>query len=157
MQAVGGKLSVMRVILLQDVRNVGRIHDVKEVADGFAANFLLPRKLAEVATEASMGRIEAIRKKTAEEAAAEEKRLGEAVDSLRGKKITISARATEKGGLFEAVSAKLIARRIKDEYGIEFPQEEVTLGTIKTVGEHSAQLSSKEKRAELILVISALA
>lgn len=146
----------MKVILLMDVRGIGRKFDVKNVADGYAMNFLLPRKLAETATGTRLKEVEEMKLKREAEAAALEKARMREIDSLRGSKIEIKAKATPKGGLFEAVDKDVIARAIREQKSIEVPAEAIKLDRpLKTIGEHAVTLAYKTKKAELAVVISA--
>src|SRR5665213_1969010 len=96
----------MKVILLKDVRGLGVHHAIKDVSDGYAINFLLPQKLAEAATEEKVKRL-AQQKETHEaEVLAQEAALDMTVASAEGKTISLTARATEKGGLFKALTVK---------------------------------------------------
>lgn len=148
----------MRVILLQDVRNVGRKSEVKNVADGFAMNFLFPRKFAEVATDAVVRRLEEEKKTKTEEAVAKERVLGNMIDSLRNAEVNVSVRATDKGGLFKSVDSEVIAKAIRMQKSLEIPEEVIQIETpIKTTGKHVISLVHKTKKADLIVsVIPAL-
>ncbi|HVV15438.1 MAG TPA: 50S ribosomal protein L9 [Candidatus Paceibacterota bacterium] len=148
----------MKVILLKDVRGVGAHGDVKHVADGYALNFLFPHRMAEAATEDKIQKIAA--QKAAHEAEAQkaEAELTDKIMGLRGKRVALSARATEKGGLFKALAAKDIARAIKAEHDIDIPEDSVYLpDPIKTVGEHQALLKSKTQKVELAVSVVAAA
>src|SRR5205823_10339404 len=68
-------------------------------------------------------------------------------------KITISVRATPKGGLFKSIGTGEIARAIKDQKDIDIPEEAVLSEPIKTTGEHAAQLQSKNARATITIII----
>jgi large subunit ribosomal protein L9 len=144
----------MKVILLKDVRSVGQHGEVKNVADGYAINFLFPKKLAEPATEERVANIAAQKKAHDAEVEKEESVLTEKVMSLRGKKVAIQARATEKGGLFKAIAAKDIAKAIKAEHEVELPEDAIEVPEhIKTTGEHPVILSSKTQKVELIVAV----
>ena len=146
----------MKVILLKDVKGVGQRHEIKTVADGYAVNFLFPNKAAEVATEEKIKQFEKQREAREAEAKKGEEQLANKIMSLKGKKVTISSRATEKGGLFKAMAAKDIAKGILAEHSLEIPDEYIHIATpIKTVGEHTVQLSSKTNKAELTVVMVA--
>lgn len=146
----------MKVILLKDVRGVGQHMEVKDVSDGYATNFLLRNKLAEPATEEKVKQLEA-RRAAAEEAVKKEAEvLDKKVLSLKGKGISLSLKASEKGGLFKTVTAKDIAKAILAEHALEIPEQSVVVATpIKTVGEHMVMLESKNQKIELKVVISA--
>jgi large subunit ribosomal protein L9 len=146
----------MQVILLKDVRGVGHINEIKNVADGYAVNFLFKNKLAEAATQEKIASIAAKQKAHEAELEKIEQELTQKVASLRGKKITISARATEKGGLFKQITPKDIAHQVVVEHKVALPETAVSLPEhLKTVGEHTVTLHSKTIKAELTLEIKA--
>lgn len=145
----------MKVILLKDVRGCGQANTVVSVADGYAANFLLPHKYAVAATaekvkemEAKKAELDAIRVK-------EEEQLTAKVKSLEGKSVTIAARATEKGGLFKSLGAHDISKAIREQLSLEIPEPAIEVEPIKTVGEHKVALSSKHSKAQMTLVVAA--
>ena len=146
----------MKVILLKDVKGVGQRHEIKTVADGYAVNFLFPNKAAEVATEEKIKQFEKLRLAHEAEVQKAEEQLANKVASLKGKKITLVLKATEKGGLFKAVAAKDITKAILGEHSIEIPEDSIHISTpIKTVGEHTLQLSSKNNKVELEVIVNA--
>ncbi len=148
----------MKIILLKDVRGIGMHGDVKNVADGYAHNFLLPQKLAEPATEDKVKEMEGRKQEHAAAMQKEEAALTEKIMQLRGKKVVLSARATEKGGLFKAIAAKDVIRAIKAEHEIDIPEEALEFSEhIKTVGEHTALLKSKTQKVELVVAVVAAA
>lgn len=131
----------MKVILTQDVKGSGKKGDLLNVADGYAKNFLLKKGLAVVADAQAMNE-----RKTKEEAAAHHAQVAldqakEEASKLDGKKVTVSAKAGEKGRLFGKVTAKEIADAVQKEYGIEVNKKKVTLKTdIKNFGEYSFEI-----------------
>lgn len=146
----------MKVILLKDVRGVGSVRDIKDVADGYAINFLFPRKFAEPATEEKVRQME--RHKEAHEADLQkaEEDLTKKVQSLNGKTVAIQSRATEKGGLFKAVGTGDVARAIREQHSLEIPEAAVSVREpIKTVGEHMVELHSKSVQANFGVVVTA--
>lgn len=145
----------MKVILLKDVRGCGQANTIVDVAQGYAANFLLPHKYAIAATDDKVKEMEA--KKAQHEAAKAEaeEQLSKKVKSLEGKKVTITARATEKGGLFKALGAADIVKAVRAEHSLEIPEASIDTDPIKTVGEHKVRLSSKNSKAELAIIIAA--
>ncbi|MES2203551.1 MAG: 50S ribosomal protein L9 [Patescibacteria group bacterium] len=146
----------MKVILLKDVRGVGMHGTVKEVADGYAINALFPKKLAEPATEEKIKQIQANIAAREAEVYQKEEQLTSKVVSLRGKKVSIQSRATEKGGLFKTVAAGDIVKAIRAEHNLEIPEEAVHIAaSIKTLGEHTIELASKTQKVDFIIVITA--
>ncbi|HEY5383058.1 MAG TPA: 50S ribosomal protein L9 [Candidatus Paceibacterota bacterium] len=146
----------MKVIFLKDVKRVGQHGEIKNVADGYAANFLFPQKLAEPATDEKVAQFEKQKAARAAELAILEEQQDKKVASLRGKKVTISARATEKGGLFKTITTKDIAKAILGEHSLEIGEDMLHIADpIKTVGEHKVTLQSKNQKAELGVIIKA--
>lgn len=126
----------MKVILLQDVRGSGKKDQIIEVSDGFARNYLLPRKLAKEATAEAINSIEKAKsaakhredlKKAEAEAKARE---------LKGKVVQISVRGGESGKLYGAITGDQIAQAIKEQYGMEIDKRKVeTDGAIRSAGQ----------------------
>ena len=146
----------MKIILLKDIRGVGMHGDIKNVADGYAINGLFPKKLAEAATAEKIAEVEAKRAAHEAEMQKEAEQLDNKVAALRGKTITISSRATEKGGLFKTVHEKDVAKAILGEHALAIPEDAITFPEpIKTVGEHLVLLKSKNQKAELGVVVVA--
>lgn len=131
--------------------------EIKTVADGYAINALFPQKLAQPATPEKIAEVEAARAAREAEAAKEQEQLDNKVMSLRGKKVTLSGRATEKGGLFKAVHEKDVAKAILAEHALAIPEDAIRfVESIKTVGEHVVMLHSKSHKAELGVVVVAV-
>ncbi len=146
----------MKVILLTDVKKIGRKGEVKNVADGFATNMLFPKKLAEPATEAKLKAIEEEKVAKESQRQAEEAAFDKVVDSLRGSRIEVKARATEKGGLFKAVAEKEISLAIRTQKSLEVPEKAIEVEPLHIIGEHAVGLKSAHKKADITVVISAL-
>ena len=124
----------MKVILLQDVKKIGKKGDVIEASDGYARNFLFPRKLAQEANDSNMhilnNKKENERKQKLAELEAAQKLAGE----LKGKEITIKAKTGESGKLFGAITSKDVAELIKEQYKIEIDKKKIVMDTIKLAG-----------------------
>ena len=129
----------MKVILLQDVKGTGKKEQIVEVSDGYARNFLFPRKLA---TEASTGAVNNI--KTAR--AAEEHRQAlhraailEQAKELRDKEVVVKARAGANGRLFGSVTGDAISSALKEQYGYEVDKRKIeTSEKISAAGRYEA-------------------
>lgn len=127
----------MKVILKQDVRALGRKGDVKEVADGYARNFLLPKGWAVEATPANMKLLEdqkqsAIRRELQDEAEAKEMAA-----KLNGLTLNFKVKAGDGGRLFGSVTAKDIADQIQKMIHFELDKRKLELDeAIKAVGDH---------------------
>ena len=146
----------MKVILLKDVRNVGQHNEIKEVADGYARNFLFPHKFACPATVEKVQEMEAKRAERDAQLHQEEEALANKVQMLDGKKVTIEARATEKGGLFKAIGASDITKAIRLAHSLEMPEHAIEIQEpIKTLGEHTVMLRSKGRTLPLVVEVKA--
>src|SRR3989338_4742785 len=104
----------MKVILLKDVRGCGQAHDIKEVADGYARNFLFPHKWAEPASVEKLQNMTAQKEALDAQAQRDAEVLEHNIRSLNSKTVKISARATEKGGLFKSITAADVAKAIRE-------------------------------------------
>lgn len=132
----------MQVVFLDDVEGVARAGEIKNVADGFARNFLLPRKLAAAATTATMQQAGARAKAIARE---EEKRdeSARAIEGkLAGSPLVISARVGEQGRLFGSVTATDIAEAIAERAGSQIEHRQVMLDApIKEIGSYDVTVN----------------
>jgi large subunit ribosomal protein L9 len=131
----------MKVILLKDVPRIGRKHQVKDVPDGHALNFLIPRKLAERATPDAIKRIEAQDAKLALGKAESEHAFKDALKHASEAAATVTSGANKEGGLYKAVTVKEIVAAFKEK-GVVFEEHDVHIETpIKTLGAHTARVS----------------
>ena len=124
----------MKVILLEDIKNVGKKGELINAADGYARNYLFPRKLAKPADAQSLNEL----KNAAESKAYREKKERDDAVALKaeleGKGVRISAKAGQNGKLFGAVTAKEIAAAIKQSYGVDIDKRRIELEDIKSYG-----------------------
>ena len=129
----------MKVILLQDVKGTGVKDQILDVSDGFARNYLLPRKLAIEANASALNSIENAKK--AVKFREDSKRLkSEALSrDLKGKVIQITARAGEGGKLYGSITTSEIAEQLKAQHGIEIDKHKIELAEpIRRVGQVTA-------------------
>ena len=125
----------MKVILNQDVKGTGKKGDLANVSDGYARNFLFPRKLAVEANAQAMNE-----KNTKESAAAfrlaEEKAAAEAKKAkIHGKTLKIVGKAGQSGKLFGSITPKEIVEVLKNQYGLDIDKKKISLKSeIKTFG-----------------------
>jgi large subunit ribosomal protein L9 len=127
----------MKLILVEDVADLGQIGDVVDVAPGYARNYLLPRSLGVKATEAAMARAA---KKRAEREEAEERMRQDAenlAQALGGQRIVVAARAGDEGKLFGSVGTADICEAVQKFTGIELDRGYLQIGTpIREIGIH---------------------
>jgi large subunit ribosomal protein L9 len=131
----------MKVIFLSDVKGSGKKGDLKEVADGYAKNFLLPKKLAAEATAKSIAELES--KKAADTHRTELAKADaeEFAKKISGSKITIKSKAGAGGKLFGAVTAANVADAIEAAYNFAVDKKKITLASdIKTFGIYPAEI-----------------
>jgi large subunit ribosomal protein L9 len=142
----------MKVILVQDVKKVGQKGSVVEVADGYAQNVLLPRKLAMPATAANIKAAEAEAASRAGKQATDEAMAKAMMAKLEGATVTIKAKAGETGTLFVAIRAKDISEAIRKDLGFEIPESAILLADpIKKTGDHMVPLSLMQAHAIITL------
>ena len=130
----------MKVVLLQDVKGKGKKGELCNVSDGYARNFLFPKKLAVEADNAALNEL-----KNREEAQAHHKKEELAVaqktaSMLDGKSVNIKAKAGAGGKLFGSVTSKEIAAEIKNSIGIEIDRKKMNVADIKNYGEYTAEI-----------------
>lgn len=145
----------MRVILLQDIENLGKKYEVKEVKNGYARNFLIPKGLAKPATKKSLKWIEMqkeIETKKAEEALKKVQELASVID---GQEIVIPVKIGEEGQLFESVTSQKIIEKLK-ESGFEIKKNQIGLPEpIKELGEFPVKIKFEHNlEAEIKVIIA---
>lgn len=144
----------MQVIFLQDVPRVGKKYDVKEVNNGYAMNFLIPRKLAEPATPKSIAELEKRKKNIEIEREVQEDLLLKNLEEIKGKTVYLKAKADDKGHLFSKIHNKEIVEEMKKQNHADIDEEFIVLEKpIKEIGEHEIPISIKGKRSSFKLVI----
>ena len=144
----------MKIILLQDVPGIGRKYELKDVADGFARNFLLPCKKALVATEGVLKDIE--KHRLAHEKEAEEKKtaLKETLKALENSRISIDVKTNEKGILFAALDATDVAHALKKQKHVEVDPSLIHIDThIKKVGEHMVSIGEGDMKNTITVAV----
>lgn len=126
----------MRVILLKDIKNLGKKFDIKKVANGYARNFLLPKKLAILATEKEIKKIEEQRKAEIKKAEEDLQRTEEIAHRLEGLVIEIPAEAGEDGKLYGGISSQKISETLKEK-GFDINKKKIIIKEpIKEIGEY---------------------
>lgn len=146
----------MKVIFLKDVAKVARKYDVKDVADGFALNNLIPRKIAVAATPAAVARIEAQLAADKGARAKIEEQVAMLKNATASAPVVISVRANAQGHLFESVSAAQIATSIQKAHGVALKAQEIELThPLKEVGVHMVALKVGSVRGECTVSIEA--
>ena len=146
----------MQVILLTDVPKIGRKNEVKNVSDGYANNFLLPRKLAQRATAGSLAKVKESAVAQAQTRELEMSLLQKNLADLKGKHVHISARVSEKGHLYEGLRAPEILKALQEQHHIDLPQDALVLEhPLKEVGEHQIAVEAHGHKGSLKVIVEA--
>lgn len=127
----------MKVILLQKVPGIGDIDDVKDVADGYARNFLFPRHLAVQASVNAIAQVGAHKKKVAKEAEQDLHEQQSLADRLDGLTIDVKEKVSDKGLLYAAVGPQRVVDELKKR-GFVVNRSQIVMKPIKAEGEFSA-------------------
>ena len=144
----------MKVILLQDIENIGKKDDVKNVAAGFARNFLFPRKLAITATKKAIQENEKLKKEQEKKAEQELKTAQEIASKIDGLELEIKEKIDEKGQLYGSVNENTIIQALKEK-GFNIKKKQIKIPQpIKEPGEHLANiLFDHNLEAEIKLIV----
>ncbi|MBE3575624.1 MAG: 50S ribosomal protein L9 [Firmicutes bacterium] len=128
----------MKVVLLQDVKNLGPKGKTVDVADGYARNYLFPRNLAVAATAGALKTVEQEQKAEASRRERERRQAEKLAAALASAQITVAARAGENGRLFGAVTVKDIADAVTKATGLQLDRRKLELEEpIKNLGVYS--------------------
>ena len=131
----------MKVILLEDVHKVGKAGEIKEVADGYARNFLIPKKLAQKANAQSINVVEARLKAKARDQEEESTRLTKLGQELNGKEITLEVQVGAKEQLHGSITAADIAAGLKKITGLAVDKRKIELAEpIRQLGSYEIEI-----------------
>ena len=127
----------MKVILTADVKGQGKKGELKEVSEGYASNYLIPRGLAMKATADNLNALALKEKAKAAQAAKEKAQAQEHAKQLESCVVKVKARGGENGKLFGSVTNKEVADALKEQYGIELEKNRILLEeNIKSFGSY---------------------
>jgi|TARA_Y100000031_G_scaffold156411_1_gene210855 large subunit ribosomal protein L9 len=145
----------MKVILLEDVEKLGKKGEIKDVADGYARNFLIPNKLAILANKAEIAKLEEQQKIESQRVEEELARFQAIATQIDGLELEIPVKIGEQGKLFGTITPISIAEKLK-ENGFEITKERIKLGEpIKAIGEYEVVISlphNLEAKIKIIVV-----
>ena len=145
----------MKVILNEDVPRLWHKYDVKNVSDGYARNFLIPRKLVQLANEKTIKTAETLKKQHTQELEVRHDILEKNINSLDGIKVSVEEKANEKGHLFSIIHPEEISKILKEKNHIEVPAKLIeTEKPIKEIGEHTIKVKDKEFILEVSVIKS---
>jgi large subunit ribosomal protein L9 len=143
----------MKVILIKNVKSLGKKGEVVNVSDGYARNFLLPRGYAKEANDVNIhilnNRKEAERKQKLEEIEAAQK----LANSLKGKEIRLQVKCGENGKLFGAITGKDIADKLNKEFNIKVDKKKIVMNNIKSIGKYDVEVKLYPEISSKIKVV----
>lgn len=144
----------MKIVLLEDIANVGRAGEVKEVADGYGRNFLLPKQLALLATPSALKAVEAQLQKKREKQQRFAAELTKLAQQLEGLLITFQEKASSEDRLYGSVRDSDIARELNQLTGLDIAREKIELEEpIRQLGEYEVTVRFSQDLAPKIKVI----
>ena len=148
----------MKVIILQDTKNVGKKGEVKNVSDGYAKNFLIPKGRAKEATEANIRELKRKQAADAEKRATDKASAEILKERLKTIEVKVKAKAGEGGKVFGSVTSKDISDALKDQFGIEIDKKKIVVNSpIKMLGEYTVETKLyQEVNGEVKVLVEAL-
>ena len=131
----------MKVVLLQDVKSLGKKGELVNVSDGYARNFLFPKSLAKEANAQAMNELRNAEQSKKFKRDTEIAAANQAKETLEGAKFVIKAKAGESGKLFGSITPKELSAEIKRQKSLDIDKRKIVLKReIKTVGEYTAEI-----------------
>lgn len=130
----------MKVLLLKDVYKLGRAGDIKKVADGYGRNFLLPQKLAVLATPGALKQVEKIRSQAEIRRTELNSELKSLADQINGITVVFPAKAGETGKLYGSITTQDVATAIQEKTRFEVKKQQIDMRPIRNLGEFIAHV-----------------
>jgi len=145
----------MKIVLLKDVKNLGKAWDIKDVSNGYARNFLFPNNLAEVATPDLIKKAETQRVLVVKKAEENLEKTEQLASALDGFSVKMKAKANDEGKLFGSITREMIIDALINEKIIIENKSAIAIAeTIKDVGEHKITVSLPHGlEAEIIVLV----
>ncbi len=130
----------MKVLLIKDVYKLGRAGDVKKVADGYGRNFLLPQKLAVLATPGALKQIEKIRSQAEVRRTELNSELKDLAGGISGVILVFAAKAGETGKLYGSITTQDVATALQEKTRYEVKKQQIDMQPIRNLGEFTAHV-----------------
>src|ERR1044071_6611729 len=130
----------MKVLLIKDVYKLGRAGDVKKVADGYGRNFLLPQKMAVLATPGALKQTEKIRSQAEIRRTEQNSELKGLSNQINGLTLVFSAKAGETGKLYGSITTQDVATPIQEKTRFEVKKQQIDMQPIRNLGEFTAHV-----------------
>jgi large subunit ribosomal protein L9 len=130
----------MKVLLIKDVYKLGRAGDVKKVADGYGRNFLLPQKMAVLATPGALKQTEKIRSQAEVRRTEQNSELKDLANQIKGLILVFAAKAGETGKLYGSITTQDVATAIQEKTRFEVKKQQIDMQPIRNLGEFAAHV-----------------
>jgi large subunit ribosomal protein L9 len=145
----------MKVILLEDLKGIGRKYDVKDVSDGYARNFLLPKKLVKPATPQALKELEQLKLKLAREDMEFKKHLSALARKINESFLEFRLKTAKNGSVFGSITKEMILRAMREHGWLGKERIDLALEhPIKEFGEHKISIDLKKGiKAELKIIV----
>ncbi len=145
----------MKVILLENIDNLGKKNEIKDVPAGFARNFLIPKGLVLIATQENIKKLEEEKNKEQEKSSKELEEMEKQASQLDGMEVVIEMKTGKEGQLFQSINKQKISERLK-ELGFDINKNNIDLKTpIKELGEFSIKIKFEHNlEAEIKIIVS---
>ncbi len=145
----------MKIILLENIPKLGKKYEIKEVSEGYAVNFLIPKKLAVAATLAKIEEIQNIKKQEELKKQKEEQQLKELAQKIKSLKLEFKLKTDKNGKTFGSINKEDIIKKLNDQEKIKLDEKQIILNEhIKKIGEYKIKIKfNSEIEAELKIII----
>jgi large subunit ribosomal protein L9 len=130
----------MKVLLIKDVYKLGHAGDIKRVADGYGRNYLIPQRLAVLATPGAQRMAEGIRTKANARRTVLNEEMTTIAESLKGLTLQFASKAGDTGKLYGSITTEMLAEAIKEKTGTPIDRHQIVAQPIRSLGEHIARV-----------------
>ncbi len=146
----------MEILLLQDIPGVGKKSDLIVVGDGYALNFLLPRRAALVATPLVRKRYADLIRRRAEERETEKSMKSSAAATMSSKALLFVKKVTKTGKLYAGITEEHIMQELQKQLGVTVKEDDINLSEhIKTVGTHTVEVKMGDQKVKVEIKVEA--
>lgn len=130
----------MKVLLIRDVYNLGRAGEIKKVANGYGRNFLIPQKLAVIATPGALKQVEKIQQAAEKRRIALNEEMAGVAEKIAGLELSFTAKVGETGRLYGSITQQMIADAISDKTRLEIDRHWIESQPLREVGTHDVKV-----------------
>ncbi len=130
----------MKVILLADIKGVGKKGEVINASDGYARNFLFPKKLAQEATDANLNMLNQKKESERRKKLAEIEEAQRIAEGLKNKEVKITVKSGDSGRLFGSITSKDVAEALNAQHGVNIDKKKIVVETIRQTGSYDVEV-----------------